>query len=257
MHHENLITIMVETKLTRFSFFIFRVRKTFMSIDTPVTDSIAHVQVRKAPASPKDMMEHYKDAIRQEIREQELASLVTELAHLRAILERQNATVRLHHEEQIGELKRLARPAPASEDRLQALAKDGLHSRGTNPHDSTIPEGFEIVATAFLDLVDITNMLNAAIVKRRPLNAQVRAVYNNKGQRELHFMRKGVYGLNPNMYNACLTLVTDDPDLGPYVKGEYLEHGQLVSMSPDQIERICEETLAAVRDLWDAMREQA
>lgn len=219
---------------------------TFLSSESPEI-----VRTKPRSSTREDLLEHYRAALRQEVREQELAALVAEIAQLRQDALDHRLQRGEEHRALLDELKRLQTPPPASSASLEALASQGLHGHSNQQRDADIPEGFELVADAFLDFIEICDLVNAAIVKRHPLPSKVRVIYNDQGQRELHYVDRGVYGLNPNMFNAMLTLVLDDPDLGPYVKGTYREYSQTVSMSPEQIDRVTRETLEAVRELWD------
>jgi hypothetical protein len=214
------------------------------------------VRQRTKPSSKDDLLEGYRSALRQEVREQELAALVAEIARLREDALDHRMRRSEEHAELVAELKRLQTPPPASEASLTALATRGIGAVGDNQRDADIPEGFELVSNAFLDVEEIANMLSSSIVKRKPLQCRVRVAYNDKAQRELYYMQPGVYGLNPNMRSACLTQILDDPDLGPYIKGTYIEYGQTVDMSPEQIERVAEDTLHAIRKLWLAAKDE-
>lgn len=214
------------------------------------------VRPRTKPSSKDDLLESYRTALRQEVREQELAALVAELAQLRKDFSDHRMERSEQHRELAAELKRLQAPPAATNSALQTLAEQGLGgAANSNQRDADIPEGFELVSDAFLDVEEIANMLSSAIVKRRPIQCRVRVTYNDKAQRELYYMQPGIYGLNPNMRSACLTQILDDPDLGPYIRGTYVEYGQTVNMSPEQINRVTNDTLHAIRELWLAAKD--
>lgn len=226
------------------------------SIVATPSPTAATILRRTGTPSKSDLLDHYREALRLEVREQELSALVAELTELRAQLADAQANHMALYRSMLAELQRIQAPAPASSAALEALASQGVggvHSE----KDTDIPEGFELVSDAFLDFIEAADMINTAIVKRRPLELQLRIVYTELGRREIHILRRGVYGTSDYMRNVRLTLMVDEPDYGPYVKGEYMDDQRLMSMTPEQVGRVCEAVLQATREQWDLMVEAA
>lgn len=221
-------------------------------------------------------MEELRDGLRQEILDEEFNALTARLGTLeesidalKAVVTAADVSLAVRHNEStntmmavLGEYKeameaiRQAMPDGDSEtERLRAEAGPDLQDTVSPPEYDD--EDSVLCPYSFLDFEEISNMISAAIVARKPLQeCRVRVFYNPKAQRELLYNVSGVegavYGLDDRMHRVRLVQELGDENVNPYVRGTYVDGYDTVTMSEDQVARILDCTLNIVTPLWRA-----
>jgi hypothetical protein len=216
-----------------------------MSTPQTLPPAAARMGVKKLTTA--DALEAFREKIREDVRQEELGKILTTLGALGDTI---NLGAQL-----LSEVASQQRNIPIEvvsliETRMQQeTAEGGIATTSVTlpplpPVEEEEEQGIE-VSDSFLDFIESHTLLSKYWIDRRPLLNGVRADYSNKGEAQLKVLRAGTFDTDHHMRNTILTLVIGDDN--PYVSGEFMDDGQLVPMSEEQVDRVCMNIVDSVR----------
>jgi len=218
------------------------------AMNIPPTSTAARTRLRRSASTQTAALETLRAELRQElrkeIRNEELASLREKLAQQNEIMETSEDRL-ISVQEKVDGIHAMLSQAMLEIPGTSLASPGAALELGEQVNAMEDSKDDIIVTNAFLDFIEVHASMCKSVIERRPLLSNIRAAYSAKNEMQLMINRGGTYGTGESMRNPILTLRIHDEY--PFIEGEYMEMGKTIPMSEEQVDRVAQELVVAVR----------